>query len=83
LGPIVQTAPSLSTICDAVVGTIVPSGDVLGGGVVVELMTTFTLTVTADTPSVTVNDVEYVPALKADGKLTVTVALLTPLVGET
>jgi hypothetical protein len=46
-------------------------------------MTTFTLTVTGDTPSVTVNDVEYVPALKADGKLTVTVPALTPLVGET
>jgi hypothetical protein len=46
-------------------------------------MVTFTLTMTGDRPPVTVNDVEYVPALKADGKLTVTVPLWIPLVGET
>src|SRR4029434_202572 len=51
--------------------------------VVDEPMVTFTLTVTFDRPSVTVNDVEYVPALKVDGKLTVTVSRWTPLVGET
>jgi hypothetical protein len=82
----VHTAPELSTICDAVVGTTVPSGDVVPVDVpppVVEATVTFTLTVTTDVPLATVNDVEYVPALKADGKLTVTVSLLVPLVGET
>jgi len=55
-----------------------------GGGVpVVDEIVTFTLTVTVDLALVTAKDVEYVPALKADGKLTVTVPLWTPLVGET
>jgi hypothetical protein len=65
--------------------TLMAADDDGGGGVplVGEPMVTFTLTVTVDRPSVTVNDVEYVPALKADGKLTVTVSRWTPLVGET
>ena len=46
-------------------------------------MVTFTLTVTVDRLSVTANDVEYVPELNVDGKLTVTVAFCVPLVGDT